>query len=457
MTELDGWKRIYRVLVLCVVATIPSPAQTLKTLVNFNGSNGAFPDDIVQTTSGKLWGTTDGSGSTSCGTVFKTTLAGSLTTPLTFNCNDGPDGDEPGELIQGIDGDFYGVTFFGGSGGGGTVFKLTPSGSLTVLYNFGGSNLPGPVGIVQGSDGDFYGATYGGGSAGYGTVFKITPRGTLTTLYDFDFTHGAQPYAGLIEAGDGNFYGTTYSGGAYGVGTVYKMTPQGALTVLYSFGEHAYDPDFPVTRLVQGKDGDFYGTTPYGGGTDNDGVVYKITLGGVFTTLYAFSGADGYSPGGPLVQATDGSFYGTASGGANGEGIIFKITANDVLTTVHTFDGSDGAGPFRLIQDTNGKFYGLTGGGTSNEGTVFSLNTGLRQFVSFLPPLSSGKVGSKVEILGQGFEGTSGVFFDGIAAGFKVVSDTYLIATVPEGATTGFVTVATPVGTLKSNKKFKVI
>jgi uncharacterized repeat protein (TIGR03803 family) len=178
----------------------------------------------------------------------------------------------------------------------------------------------------------------------------------------------------------------------------------------------------------------------------------------VFTTLYAFSGADGYSPGGPLVQASDGNFWGTTAYNTTGQGTIFKITSNGALTTVHVFDGADGQEPVAMIQDTNGKFYGSADlGGASGLGTVFSFDTGLRPFVSFLSPLSSGKVGSTIQILGEGFTANSMVSFNGIPATATVKARTFLTAVVPSGATTGFVTVTTNGVSLKSTKKFRVI
>jgi uncharacterized repeat protein (TIGR03803 family) len=446
------------VILLWLTTTIISSAQVLKTLVNFDDSNGAYPTYLAQADDGKLWGATPGKGPTFCGTAFNMSLTGDLATALNFSC--GPndtDGNEPQGLIQGTDGNFYGVTFSGGSNEEGTVFKLTPSGALTTLASFNGPNGSGPVGtLTEGTDGNFYGATYGGGDQySDGTVFKISPAGTLTTLYEFDFAHGAQPYAGVIQATDGNFYGTTYSGGAYGQGTVYKITSQGTLSVVYSFGEYDNDPFFPVTPLAQGKDGNFYGTTPYGGNSSNSGAVFKLTPDGVFTTLYAFSGPDGYSPGGPMVQATDGNFYGTTAYNTTGQGTIFELTPSGALTTLHVFDGTDGAMPVAVMQDTNGEFYGTTNlGGTSSVGTIFSLDMGLGPFVAMLR--ASGKIGAHVAILGNTLSGTTSVAFNGTSAMFKVVSGTEITTTVPVGATTGTVTVTAPGGTLKSNVEFRV-
>ncbi len=459
----SGWRSACAAILLWAAAAIASPAQTFTSLASFNGPNGAEPLSIMEGPNGRLLGTTfEGGGKANCGTAFEVTLAGKISKQFTFKCTDG---NEPQGLTLGTDGNFYGVTFFGGTGNGGTVFKLTPSRVLTVLLSFtvGGSGGSGPVGnLVQGTDGNFYGATYGGGSSlSYGTLFKITPSGTLTTLYEFDFTHGAQPYSGPVQGTDGNFYGTTYSGGAYGVGTVYKITPQGDLTVLHSFGEFSGDPSFPVTSLVQGTDGNFYGATPYGG-PDNDGTIFKITPAGELTVLHSFAETDGRWPGG-LLQATDGNFYGTTAYGGTDDaaGTIFEMTAAGAVTTVHNFDGTDGANSSMLIQDTNGTLYGVTGGGgdlncdpTYGCGTVFSLALGLGPFVETVPTL--GNVGTPVTILGTNLKRATSVSFNGTKAAFTIVSGSEITTAVPTGATTGKVTVTTHAGTLSSNVPFTV-
>jgi uncharacterized repeat protein (TIGR03803 family) len=410
-----------------------------------------------------MWGTTSGGGGkANCGTVFKMTPAGKLWKDFTFACTNG---NEPQGLTLGTDGNFYGVTLFGGANNGGTVFKLTPARVLTTIFTFTveGSEGSDPVGsLAQGRDGNFYGATYSGGSPpGYGTLFKITPGGTLTTLYQFDFTHGAQPYAGPVQGTDGNFYGTTCSGGPYGQGTVYKITPKGDFTLLYSFGASELDGFFPVTSLIQGTDGDFYGSTP-DGGTDAVGTVFKITPKGVYTVLHSFEGTDGRSPVG-LLQATDGNFYGTTSYGGtdDGAGTIFKMSAAGVVTTLHNFDGTHGTNPFTLIQDTDGTLYGTTGGGgdldcdpTYGCGIVYSLAASLNPFVETLPAV--GKAGTPVTILGTKLKGATSVSFDGTEAAFKVVSGSEITTAVPTGAKTGKVRVTTPSGVLSSTVSFRV-
>jgi uncharacterized repeat protein (TIGR03803 family) len=230
----------------------------------------------------------------------------------------------------------------------------------------------------------------------------------LTTLHSFDGTNGRNPYAdGLVQGTDGNFYGTTFNGGANGHGTMFKITPGGILTTLHSFHGTDGNGTSPQARLVQGTDGNFYGTTSIGGG-HNKGTVFKITPGGTLTTLHRFHGTDGSYPYAGLVQGTDGNFYGTT----------------------------------------------LIGGANLNDGTVYSLSAGLGPFVETRPVC--GKVGAAVIILGYNLIGTTDVSFNGTAAAFTVVSSTEITTTVPDGATTGKVEVTTPSGTLTSNVNFHV-
>jgi uncharacterized repeat protein (TIGR03803 family) len=453
--------RTFGAILLFATATVPLLSQTFTSLTSFDGPNGSEPSSIVQGPDGELWGTTSlGGGKTNCGTIYKLSLAGKRSEQFIFNCSVG---NSPGGLTLGADGDFYGVTLFGGTDNGGTVFKLTPNREFTTLLNFTINGIGGsaPVGLVLGAHGNFYGVTSAGGTDLVGTFFKITPTGTLTTLYQFDFTHGGQPYAAPILGINGDFYGTTYAGGAYGQGTVYKMTPGGDLTVLHSFPESGSDGFSPVASLVQGRDGNFYGTTPYGG-TNNDGTVFKITPTGVLTILHNFDETDGRSPA-DLVQATDGNFYGaTGYGGTDdGAGTIFKMTPTGEVTTLHNFDGSDGSNPFTLFQGTNGNIYGTTGGGGDLNcdpsygcGTVYSLALGLRPFVETVP--SRGTPGTAVIILGTNLTGATSVSFNGTTAAFTVVSGSEITTTVPTGATTGKVMVTTKRGTISSNARFVV-
>jgi uncharacterized repeat protein (TIGR03803 family) len=315
--------------------------------------------------------------------------------------------------------------------------------------------------LVQNIDGNFYGTTGGGGANGLddGTVFKVTPKGVLTSLYDFcvkaNCTDGVFP-DGLIQAMNGNFYGTTGGGGSNNGGTFFTITARGALTTLYSFCATTCSDGALPNLVVQATDGSFYGTTSLNG-ANNSGTVFKITSGGALTILHTFDNFDGDHASSGLIQATDGRLYGTTEkGGDNSEGTLFQISTRGKLTTLHSFEGPDGSFPIAgLVQATNGNFYGTTMlGGTSNEGTVFSLATGLGPFVEARP--ASGKVGANVIILGTNLTGTSSVSFHGTPATFKVVSRSEIKTTIPAGATTGKITVKTPHGTLLSNVPFRV-
>jgi uncharacterized repeat protein (TIGR03803 family) len=468
---------------LDAIAATSSPTQTFSTLLYFDGSNGYEPySTLVQGADGSFYGTTT---SLAFGTIFKITPDGTLTTLYSFG---GRNGSFPlGGLVLGTDGNFYGTTQNGGTNsdvrlcgtggfggpvgvGCGTVFKITPGGTLTTIYSFCTVQATSSFGIycadgqfpsgalVQGADGNFYGTTQSGGvNLGNGTVFKIIPGGTLTTLHTFyGGADGSSPRARLIQATDGSLYGTTMRGGSNDLGTIFKITPGGALTPLYSFvGGHPYV--YPFAGLVQATDGNLYGTTG-SGGANGLGMVFKITPAGTFTTLHSFDDTDGSKPQAELVQATDGNLYGTtSSGGANGQGTVFKITPAGTFTTLHSFDETDGAMPeAALVQGTDGNLYGTSGygGPIYTGGTVFSLGVGLSAFVKTLP--ASGAVGTPIIILGNNLTGATSVSFDGAPATFTVVSDFEIETTVPVGATSGSVQVTTPSGTLYSNVAFQV-
>ena len=411
---------------------------------------------------------------TGCGTIFQISPNGKLTTVVFF---DGKNGSAPNAgLVQAANGNFYGATFAGGTGnfeGGcanncGTIFTVTASGVLTTLYNFSYTDGAGPTGaLILGSDGNYYGTTAGGGPADSGTFFVITPSGTLTTLYTFTGANdGSAPYGALVQALDGNFYGTTFAGGSNDYGTVFTITANGTLTTLHAFDNT--DGSYPYAGLVQGNYGDFYGVTEEGG-TYSYGTVFKITPSGTLTTLHSFSGGlDGDTPVSTLIQATDGNLYGTASydGLYPNFGTIFQITRTGELTTLFNFDSADGSYPYApLVQDTNGKFYGTTFDGGSSGckyhfgcGEVFSLSLGLAPFVETVP--TSGNVGAAIRILGTNLEGATSVTFNGTPAQFEVISESEIETSVPSGATAGMVRVTTTVKkiktTLKSNVVFQV-
>ena len=277
----------------------------------------------------------------------------------------------PSALILGKDGNFYGVAA-GGAYNDGVIFKITPAGVASVLHSFDLSVGDGaePSGLVLGADGNFYGTTIGGGSTGFGTVFKLTAEGTESVLYSFKGFPTDSSYAasGLFEADDGNFYGTSDSGGAMNEGTVFKISPSGVETVLYAFGSVMNDPAGAFSSLIEGDDGNFYGTSEFGGVSDS-GTVFKITPAGILTLVHSFAGGsnDGSDPfRSALLKGSDGDFYGvTLSAGPNKSGIIYKLTAAGLETILYAFDPSfGGSHPVgALVQDNDGDLYGGTWGG----------------------------------------------------------------------------------------------
>jgi uncharacterized repeat protein (TIGR03803 family) len=491
MPRIRGWTFVCGMFLFCAAAATVSLAQvSFNTLVAFTGVNGSSPQMVLtQGMDGDLYGTTydiifGDECPTACGTVFKMTPTGTLTTLYRFcsveKCKDGAG--PLGSLVQTPNGDFYGTTQDGGSHRGGTVFKITPTGTLTTLYRFCARdncvNGKWPTaGLTLASDGNFYGTAQNGGSNncsdGCGTVFRITPAGELTAVYTFCQTDGCldgyEPSGQLLESNDGNFYGEAQLGGPGGYGTIFKMTPAGHLTTLFGF--NLANGSDPSGGLIRATNGDFYGVAS-GGGSQTVGcvfycgTVFKMIPAGELTTLHYFCPSlldcsDGAQPYGPLVQAPDGNFYGTTSGATINPGTIFQITPAGALTTLYSFcsqtDCADGffseAG---LLQATSGTFYGTTAkGGIGGLGTAFSLSTGFGPFVKTQPSFAN--EGARVGIFGQGFTSSSVVQFGGVqATSVKLSGTTFLTAKVPAGALTGSVTVTTGTTTLVSNQPFRV-
>ena len=361
---------------------------------------------LAQGADGNFYGVTDSGGTNDYGTVFKVTTNGTLTTLYSFT--GGNDGGYPvAGLVQAGDGNFYGSTEQDGSGYGGTLFRITPGGTLTTLVSF---NNSGPASspeaeMVLDAAGNMWGTTEDAPPEGGGTVFVLTTNGQFSIIFTFpitdtsDFTapDGGGPVAALVLGSDGNFYGTAYDGGSapqdsdiygtLGYGTIYGITSSG-FGLLYSFtggidsGSSTHDGALPEAALVQGGDGNFYGTTA-DGGTNVDsygfgcGTVFKVATNGTLITLHAFTGgSDGMHPVTPLVLGPDGYFYGTTSGGGtNGGGTIFRITPAGALTTLFSAGGSSlGGYPNGLIKGTDGNLYGTTGSGGGGGGTVIRLS-----------------------------------------------------------------------------------
>ncbi len=410
-------------LLTTVDAQIPSATETL--LYQFtNGADGTSPNDLVPYSDGNFYGVTSN-------TMFRITPAGTLTTLYTFCDSPGlcPNGKPlPAGLTVGPAPDhlFFGLTANSPSPGGPTFFQITSAGIFTKILTLpGGDGNPAAATpnagakLLLGSDGNFYG-TNPGPTGTSGSLFQLTPGGTFTTLHTFSAaneginTDGSMPYGRLIEAADGNFYGTTYLGGTYGGGTIFKMTPAGTVTAIYSFGAAGglgasnTDGRNPFAGVIQGTDGYLYGGTPNGGAHDI-GTLFRVTTGGVLTTLHQFSNAGNltlsFAPspaaislgqfatlswslagiiategGGPkqsLLQGRDGNFYGFGGEVQSGANTVFQLTPAGAFTTILAPPAGE-TEPDSLFQTSDSRFHGTNfyGGGAGDNGSVFELTLG---------------------------------------------------------------------------------
>ncbi|MBG9378660.1 T9SS type A sorting domain-containing protein [Panacibacter sp. DH6] len=363
-------------------------AGVYTVIKSLNGpvDGGYSQSDLVQGKDGLLYGTCSSYGTYGNGTIFKVTTTGTFT--VLRHLASGKDGGYPyGGLYQNTDGTFYGLTRTGGTGSAGTAYKITSAGVYTVLHSF----LPDTEGstpngaFTKGNDNNLYAMTSTGGTFTFGTAFKMTTAGAVTTLVKFNESgKGNIPMESLVKGTDSAYYGTTREGGTYNHGTIFKRCGN-TFTILKSLNK-SVDGGYPQGSLIQATDGSFYGMC-YDGGTSGYGTIFKITAGGVYKVLKHFTGiADGGNPTGSLVQATDGFLYGmTRNGGSGGGGVAFKISTAGVFTLLHTFvyatEGSNPEGD--LLQATDGNFYGMT---TSN-GRIFKMTstgtvTVLKTFVS---------------------------------------------------------------------------
>ncbi len=506
-----------------------SSTSPLNTLYNFTGYGPGtdYPDlgnfeisNLLQARDGNLYGVSAYGGVNDGGYVFKVDIAsGQLTHLHDFGF---ADGEHPrGPLVQASDGYLYGTTESGGAnqsdyclavkfyngGGCGTAFRISTQGTFTKLHDFytaaDGYQVTPSTGMVQAGDGNFYGMSYRAFPSGRTSIFKMTPDGTVTVHYLFaaDESQGYLAEAGLIVGRDGNLYGTTGSAGAVngnptaGCGTVFRAGTDGSFQTLHTFTGAASgigDGCVPWARLIQGRDGNFYGTTAYGGYQKNHciaggcGIVFKLTPDGTETVLHRFTATakDGEFPEGDgLVQAADGSFYGTTLGNPYGEGFgfvplcvlggstdfscgtVYRIDRLGRFSNVALFGTGDGAtGLFphaSMILARDGNLYGSTfSGGGYGPGTIYRVlldpSTPIIAIDSLTP--AGGPPGTTVTVSGVGFTGATQVTFGNGTAPepvpFTVDSDTQITTTVPADAQTSAIGVTSPRGTTFSNTPF---
>ncbi len=474
------------VLIFCVATCIASTAQTFTTLAELSATTGRKPfSSLVQGLDGNLYGTASASGKYGFGTFFQMTPTGTVTTLYNFCRNDVsacPDGAVPyGDVALGSDGNFYGTTLGAGPARNsfGTIYKMTPAGSITTLHTF--CSLPkcadgesATTGLTLAQNLSFYGIA--GPGEDMARVFQIGSSGTFKTILRVCPGQVCPTDAGPTDAlfqADGGYLIGPGPGGAFNAGAIYRITPQGLPTIIYSFCDdstcHDGLEDEIRGHLVQAASGLIFGTTFGGGSVDcrgsgvGCGTAFRVTAagGGALAKLHDFCSLpvchDGTAPG-PLIQATDGSFYGgTQTGGGGNNGTLFKLTPSGKFSVIWGFEGTGGNGPITaLLQTTDGNLYGTTsGGGVHNGGIIFRLSLGLTPFVKIVQP--AGKVGDSIIILGDNLIGSTNVAFNGTSAAFTVVSDTEIIAAVPIGASTGKIRVVTPSTTLSSNVVFPII
>jgi uncharacterized repeat protein (TIGR03803 family) len=436
------------ILVFAILPSATASAQTYTVIGSFSSLTDPL-SALVQDRDGSLIGTTEFGGSVSQGIVYDVALDGTITTLYTFDDINGGIPDSEG-IILGTNGSYYGSTYMDGTANKGSVYQMSRAGAVRFLYSFPNATFGGPDGaFIYGFDGNLYGTNYSGGAYNGGGVYKVTPSGTANTIFSFSPGQGAYPEGALVLGSDGNFYGTTTEqstnlGKLLFQGTIYKITPGGAISYLKKFG-HLQQP---TTGLALAPDGNFYGVMAFS--TAVDGLIFRITPQGQYTVMHTFSGGvDGAGPSSALIVGSDGNLYGTTTkGGANGYGTVYQLTTAGNLTTVYDFQFTQTLTNNALMQHTNGLFYGgLSSIEPDGDSAIFSLDIGLPPFVKLVKPF--GTVGSTIQILGQGFTGTTSVSFNGVpATTFTAVSDTFMAAVVPANATTGPVLIATPTGTL---------
>jgi uncharacterized repeat protein (TIGR03803 family) len=433
-------------------------------------ADGWSPNGLTLGPNGLLYGTTFTGGKNATGVVFKLDTHGSMTTLHTFgpyqtSSGGNSDGAQPVEtLLLASDGNFYGITAYGGRAGNGTLFKVTPQGAVSRLYYFSALNTKGgnadgavPFGsLIQGADGALYGTTALGGKYGSGVIFRFVPgqAAPLSVLYHFSAldangfnVDGAMPAGALFQTSDGTLYGTASAGGANADGTIFKFVAGGALTVLHTFealdvNGNDSDGASPQNGVTLGPDGDLYGVAPTGGVYGN-GTIFKVSTDGVFTTVHSFTpttdlvNREGEEPYSPLLLLPNGQFYGTAAlGGPRSDGTIFRFGTGEPINVIYDFGVTDanhrnldGIGPNGLVLGADGRIYGTTQTGSNNGGgTIFRVGPA----ISSLNPASvQEKTAFTLTINGSGFSANDKIYWNKIQLPTTFVSGAQLTTAVP--------------------------
>lgn len=468
--------RLLSVLCVCVLTAVAysqAPAPTITQLFGFPCDatltacpDGSFPQGLIESADGNFYGIASegGTGLNAQGTVFKITPTGEFTLLYSFaELPDGslPNGASPTSLVEGMDGNLYGLTLVDGANGLGTAFKLTKSGNITLLHSFCNtltcSDGANPSFLTQGIDGNFYGAT-GPNNPPTSILFRMSSTGTFKTLHTFDTK--TQPDGtgvfGMVQLPDGNFYGATVAGDQLKPwNSVFRFNPStNAYTILHGFNSPNINlPNVGASGLTYALDGNLYGLRV-------GSILYRITPAGTYHELGPVSSTQFID--GDLTQASDGNFWGSFFAVP---GIVFSATtAGSVLHNITLSAGENGAEPFGLLQAADGKLYGMSNmnGATQNgqptNGSFWVIDAGLPppepRIINFQP--TSGTPGATFLLQGSHFVGTREITISGHSASFTVLTAKYIRVTVPSGATTGTISVTNAGGTTTTTKTFTV-
>jgi uncharacterized repeat protein (TIGR03803 family) len=362
-------------------------AQTYRVLKSFE-SLGCPSSALTRDAKGNLYGTMACGGDSNSGAIARLAPDGRITVVHHFT---GSDGSNPeGDLLRDGAGNLYGTTYEGGASNSGTIYKVTHEGTYSLLHSFApDSDGSSPVGgLIKDHFGNLYGTAYSHGSLGAGTVFKLAPDATFTVLHSFGTVDGTgyAPSCCLVSDASGNLFGTTQSGGASGSGTVFRLAPDGTHVVLYSFsgGNDGAQP----FGLAWGRAGVLYGLTSVGG-SDGAGTLFKLAVDGAFSLVHTFTGGAEY-PGGGLARDGHGNLYGVATRSVSGPGAVFRVATDGTFTVLYSFTGgNDGSDPrTRPVLDAAGNVYGTATGGGGGYGTIFKLapDGNLTYFMASDPP-----------------------------------------------------------------------